>query len=63
MSGYSQSQTKLAMDPQSQTLLANTKAERDRYQLFLDINNAVVTHVAVRHVEMLESMRWRVEHS
>jgi formate hydrogenlyase transcriptional activator len=32
---------------QYESLLATTEAERDRYQLLLDINNAVVTHLGL----------------
>jgi hypothetical protein len=32
-------------DPKHETLLAAAEAERDRYQLLLDINNAVITHL------------------
>jgi hypothetical protein len=33
-----------------ETLLANAEADRDRYQLLLDINNAVVTHLGLANV-------------
>jgi formate hydrogenlyase transcriptional activator len=36
--------------PQQQTLLANAEAERDRYQMLLDINNAVVTELGLANV-------------
>ena len=35
---------------QRETLLANAEAERDRYQLLLDINNAVVTQLGLANV-------------
>jgi formate hydrogenlyase transcriptional activator len=35
---------------QHDTLLANAEAERDRYQLLLDINNAVVTQLGLANV-------------
>jgi len=35
---------------QRETLLANAEAERDRYQLLLDINNAVVTQLGLAKV-------------
>jgi formate hydrogenlyase transcriptional activator len=36
--------------PQRETPLANAEAERDRYQLLLDINNAVVTQLGLANV-------------
>jgi hypothetical protein len=36
---------KLSEQRKYETLLAAAEAERDRYQLLLDINNAVVTHL------------------
>src|SRR5262249_27233137 len=35
------------IDEQYETLLASAEAERDRYQLLLDINNAVVTELGL----------------
>ena len=42
-----QSPTDPGADQQYETLLAAAEAERDRYQLLLDINNAVVTHLGL----------------
>ncbi|HEY6120878.1 MAG TPA: GAF domain-containing protein, partial [Pyrinomonadaceae bacterium] len=50
MSDYPQSQTTPGADRQSQTLLATAEAERDRYQLLLDINNATVTQLGLGNV-------------
>jgi formate hydrogenlyase transcriptional activator len=50
MSDYPQSHTIPGSERQSQTLLATTEAERDRYQLLLDINNAVVTRLGLGSV-------------
>jgi len=50
MSDHPQSQTIPGADRQSQTLLATAEAERDRYQLLLDINNAVVTRLGLGSV-------------
>jgi formate hydrogenlyase transcriptional activator len=50
MSDRPQSQTIPGADRQSQTLLASAEAERDRYQLLLDINNAVVTQLGLASV-------------
>jgi len=50
MSDRTQSQTISAADRQSQNLLASAEADRDRYQLLLDINNAVVTQLGLASV-------------
>ena len=50
MSDYSKSQTTPGTDRQSQTVLATAEADRDRYQLLLDINNAVVTHLGLASI-------------
>jgi formate hydrogenlyase transcriptional activator len=50
MSDYSPSETTPPADRQSRTLLANAEAERDRYQLLLNINNAVVTQLGLGNV-------------
>src|SRR5688500_8983484 len=45
MSDHPQPPTVTGADRQYETLLAATEAERDRYQLLLEINNAVVTRL------------------
>ena len=64
MSDYPQSQTTPGADRQSQTLLATAEAERDRYQLLLDINNAAVTQLGLGNVlrATSESLRKVIPH-
>jgi formate hydrogenlyase transcriptional activator len=47
MSDHPRSPTTVGADRQYETLLASAEADRDRYQLLLDINNAVVTHLGL----------------
>jgi formate hydrogenlyase transcriptional activator len=50
MSDHPRSPTNVGADRQSETLLASAEADRDRYQLLLDINNAVVTRLGLGSV-------------
>ena len=50
MSDHPRSPTTVGPDRQDQTILANAEADRDRYQLLLDINNAVVTQLGLGSV-------------
>jgi formate hydrogenlyase transcriptional activator len=47
MSDHPRSPTTVDADRQYETLLASAESDRDRYQLLLDINNAVVTHLGL----------------
>ncbi|MCM3872393.1 MAG: sigma 54-interacting transcriptional regulator [Pyrinomonadaceae bacterium] len=47
MRDHLQFRTTTGADGQYETLLASAEAERDRYQLLLDINNAVVTQLGL----------------
>jgi formate hydrogenlyase transcriptional activator len=47
MSDHPRSPTTVGADRQYKTLLASAESDRDRYQLLLDINNAVVTHLGL----------------
>jgi hypothetical protein len=50
MSDHPRSPAIAGADRQDQTILANAEADRDRYQLLLDINNAVVTQLGLGSV-------------
>ena len=50
MSDHPRSPTTVGADQQYETLLASAEADRDRYQLLLDINNAVVTRLGLGSV-------------
>ena len=50
MSDHPRSPTTVGADRQYETLLASAEADRDRYQLLLDINNAVVTRLGLGSV-------------
>src|SRR5258705_6053757 len=50
MSNHPRSPTTVGADRQYETLLASAEADRDRYQLLLDINNAVVTRLGLGSV-------------
>jgi formate hydrogenlyase transcriptional activator len=50
MSDHRRSQTTVGADTRNETLLVSAEAHRKRYQLLLDINNAVVTQLDLRSV-------------
>jgi formate hydrogenlyase transcriptional activator len=50
MSDHPRSKTLAGADRQYETLLVSAETDRDRYQLLLDINNAVVTHLGLRNL-------------
>src|SRR6187549_846077 len=64
MSDYRQSRTNSGTDQESETLLSRVEGDRDRYQLLLDINNAVVTQLGLDSVlrATCDSLRKVVPH-
>jgi formate hydrogenlyase transcriptional activator len=64
MGDHPQSPTATGADRQYEILLATAEAERDRYQLLLDINNAVVTRLGLGSVlhAISDSLRKVVPH-